>query len=233
MSASGTTTRATGGSSAARLSSSVRHKVAGAAKIRLKELPVFSRMIAAMLDAGIPLVQSLGALEEQTQSKMFRSVIRGVRLRVEGGAEFSAALKEYPEVFDELYCSMMRAGEAGGLLSEIAGRVAKYLESSAKLRRKVKSAMMYPTVVLCLAVVIATAMIMFLVPVFSDIYKDFGASLPKPTQFLVAVSRFLKSYFLYAAAGVVLLMFLFRKWRQTGSGAYAWDHFILKIPLIG
>ncbi|MBP7276440.1 MAG: type II secretion system F family protein [Kiritimatiellae bacterium] len=232
-SSSKTGARTEGGSSPSRPAAAVRRKVAGASKIRLKELPVFSRMIAAMLDAGIPLVQSLGALEEQTQSKMFRSVIRGVRLRVEGGAEFSVALREYPEVFDELYCSMMRAGEAGGLLSEISGRVAKYLESSAKLRRKVKSAMMYPIVVLCLAVVITTAMILFLVPVFADIYSEFGANLPKPTQMLVSVSNFLKSYFLYAAAFVALVMFVFKKWRQSESGAYMWDRFILKIPLIG
>ncbi len=210
-----------------------RHKTPGAAKIRFKELPVFSRMIAAMLDAGIPLVQTLNALEEQTQSKAFRDVIRGVRLKVEGGSEFSAALRDYPDIFDELYCSMMRAGEAGGLLSEIAGRVAKYLESSAKIRRKVKSAMMYPLVVLCLALTIATGMILFLVPVFSDIYKDFGANLPGPTQMLVNVSNFLRHYFLLAAGAVVVAVTLFRKWRQSPSGAYAFDKFVLKFPLLG
>lgn len=210
-----------------------RHKVAGAAKIRFKELPVFSRMIAAMLDAGIPLVQTLSALEEQTQSKAFRDVIRGVRLKVEGGSEFSAALRDYPDIFDELYCSMMRAGEAGGLLSEISGRVAKYLESSAKIRRKVKSAMMYPIVVLCLAMTIATGMIIFLVPVFSDIYKDFGANLPGPTQMLVNASNFLRKYFILVAGAVVVLVTLFRKWKQSPSGAYAFDKFVLKFPLIG
>ena len=128
---------------------------------------------------------------------------------------------------------MMRAGEAGGLLSEIAGRVAKYLESSAKIRRKVKSAMMYPLVVLCLALTIATGMILFLVPVFSDIYKDFGANLPGPTQMLVNVSNFLRHYFLLAAGAVVVAVTLFRKWRQSPSGAYAFDKFVLKFPLLG
>ena len=217
----------------ARVGGVKRHRTPGAAKIRFKELPVFSRMIAAMLDAGIPLVQTLNALEEQTQSKAFRDVIRGVRLKVEGGSEFSAALRDYPDIFDELYCSMMRAGEAGGLLSEIAGRVAKYLESSAKIRRKVKSAMMYPIVVLCLALTIATGMILFLVPVFSDIYKDFGANLPGPTQMLVNVSNFLRHYFLLAAGALVVAVTLFRKWKQSPAGAYAFDKFVLKIPLIG
>lgn len=210
-----------------------RRAVPGAAKIRSKELPVFSRMIAAMLDAGIPLVQTLSALEEQTQSKGFRQVVRGVRLKIEGGIEFSAALKEYPEVFDELYVSMMRAGEAGGLLSEIAGRVARYLESSAKIRRKVKSAMMYPIVVLCLALGIATAMILWLVPVFSDIYKDFGANLPAATQFLVKISDFLRTKFLLAAAVIGGGAYAFQKWKHTPRGAYQWDAFILKIPIIG
>lgn len=210
-----------------------RRAVPGAAKIRSKELPVFSRMIAAMLDAGIPLVQTLSALEEQTQSKGFRQVVRGVRLKIEGGIEFSAALKEYPEVFDELYVSMMRAGEAGGLLSEIAGRVARYLESSAKIRRKVKSAMMYPIVVLCLALGIATAMILWLVPVFSDIYKDFGANLPAATQFLVKLSDFLRTKFLLAAAVIGGGSYAFQKWKRTPQGAYRWDAFLLKIPIIG
>ena len=168
-------------------------RVPGAARIRAKELPVFSRMVAAMLDSGIPLVQTLAALEDQTSSKTFRTVITGLRLNIEAGSDFSASLGEYPDVFDELYVSMMRAGEAGGLLSEIAARVARYLESAARMRRKIKSAMMYPAVVMFLAAIIATAMLMWLIPVFSDIYDEFEGNLPGPTRMLIALSEFLRS----------------------------------------
>ena len=205
----------------------------GARKLRLKELPVFSRMIAAMLDSGIPLVQALLALEEQTQSKGFRAVISGLRLRIEGGAEFSDALKEYPDVFDELYVSMMKAGEAGGLLAEIAGRIAKYLEASGRLRRKVKSAMMYPTVVMVLALTIATAMVIWLVPVFADIYADFGGKLPGPTLFLMAASNFLRGNALLMIGIVGGTIIAFNKWKKTESGAYLLDNIALRIPMIG
>lgn len=222
-----------GGGRSGTPAASLHRRVPGAAKIRAKELPVFSRMVAAMLDAGIPLVQTLAALEEQTQSKVFRQVIRGVRLKVEGGAEFSSALRDYPDVFDELYVSMMRAGEAGGMLAEIASRVAKYLESSAKVRRKVKAAMMYPTVVLCLALTIATGMITWLVPVFADIYKEFGANLPGPTQLLITLSNLIRHYSILVILVVGTCVFVFRKWKSSPKGAEAWDHFILKFPLLG
>ncbi len=210
-----------------------RKRIPGAAKIRARELPVFTRMVAAMLDSGIPLVQTLAALEEQTSSKPFRSVIAGLRLKIEAGSDFSAGLSEYPDVFDELYVSMMRAGEAGGLLSEIAGRVARYLEASVRLRRKVKSAMMYPTVVMVLALGIATAMIIWLIPVFSDIYQDFGSKLPGPTRMLIALSGFLRKYFLFVAAGLVAAGAMFARWKKTPTGRYHWDAFVLRFPLIG
>jgi len=210
-----------------------RKRVPGAAKIRARDLPVFSRMVAAMLDSGIPLVQALAALEEQTSSKAFQSVIAGLRLNIEAGSDFSTGLSEYPEIFDELYVSMMRAGEAGGMLSEIAGRIARYLESSVRLRRKIKSAMMYPAVVMVLAMGIAAAMIIWLIPVFSDIYTDFGSALPTPTRMLVALSDFLRKYFLFVAAGFVALGALFVRWKNSPAGRYHWDAFVLRFPIIG
>jgi len=225
--------RVSASQTAPRVGSRPTHRVPGAAKIRARELPVFSRMMAAMLDSGIPLVQALAALEEQTTSKPFRSIIAGLRMKIEAGSDLSEALKEYPEVFDELYVSMMRAGEAGGLLAEIAGRIAKYLESSVRLRQKIKSAMMYPTVVLVLALGIATAMIVWLIPVFADIYKDFGSRLPGPTRMLVAISGFLRAYFPFVGAGIIVLGVLFSRWKRTPSGRYQWDAFVLRFPLIG
>jgi type IV pilus assembly protein PilC len=210
-----------------------RKKVPGSRKIRLKELPMFTRMVAAMLDSGIPLVQTLGALEEQTENKAFKPVIAGLRGRIEGGADFSNALREYPEVFDLLYVSMVSAGEAGGMLSEIMSRLAKYLEASARLRSKVKSAMMYPIVVMCLALVIAASMIIWLVPVFQDIYDDFGSNLPGPTMVLVNTSDFIRGNALLVAAAVAGLIFAFNAFGKTEKGAYLLDHLKLRFPLVG
>lgn len=214
-------------------SSPRRYRVSGAAKIRNRELPLFSRMVAAMLDSGIPLVQTLSALSEQTSSRSFRAVLEDIRSRIEGGAEFSASLAEYPDVFDELYVSMMRAGEAGGMLSEISGRLARYLESSARLRRKVRSAMMYPLVVMALALSIATGMIIWLVPVFSDIYADFGSTLPGPTRFLVFLSDFIRSYALVVLGMIAALIIAYARFRKTEVGAAFRDRLILRFPLVG
>lgn len=208
-------------------------KVPRAAKIRNKELPMFTRMLAAMLDAGIPLVQSLSALEEQTSNKVFRGVIAGLREQIEGGTEFSGSLSAYPSVFDELYVNMMRAGEAGSLLSEVAARVSKYLEDSAKLQRRIKSAMMYPIVIMILALVISAAMVIWLVPVFSGIYADFGSQLPGPTRVLVALSDFIRGNALLCIGIVSAFTFAFRIFKKSERGAYIWDNFVLHFPMIG
>ncbi len=142
-------------------------------------------------------------------------------------------MAEYPEIFDELYVSMMRAGEVGGMLAEIAARIARYLEASARLRRKVRSAMMYPIVVMVLALTIATAMIVWLVPVFSSIYDDFGARLPGPTRLLVALSGLIRHNALFVALGLGALIYGFHRFKKTPRGAYAWDSFSLHFPLIG
>ena len=208
-------------------------RLPGAAKIRARELPVFTRMVAAMLEAGIPLVQTLTALEEQTSSRVFRSVIAGLRARIEAGTDFSAALQEYPDIFDDLYVSMMRAGEAGGMLAEIAGRTARHLESAARMRRKVRAAMIYPIVVLTIAITIATAMVIWLIPVFSDIYEEFEGQLPLPTRLLIALSGFLRQYFLYVLGALILLGLAFRQWKRTESGRKMVDGWLLQLPVIG
>ncbi len=210
-----------------------KKKTPGAAKIRTRELPIFSRMVAAMLDSGIPLVQTLSALAEQTNSRVFKSVLEDIRQRIEGGAEFSASLAEYPDVFDELYVSMMRAGEAGGMLAEISSRLARYLESSAKLRRKVRSAMMYPLVVMAMALTIATGMIIFLVPIFSDIYEDFGGDLPGPTQFLVLISDLIRGHALVVVGVIAALVIGFNRFSKTETGALLRDRVILRFPMVG
>jgi type IV pilus assembly protein PilC len=208
-------------------------KVSGARKIRSKDLPVFTRQLSAMLASGMPVTTSLSTLEDQTVNRNFKLVIAGVRAQIEGGSMLSEALATYPDVFDELYVSMFRAGESGGLLAETAGRIAGYLEASGRLRRKVKSAMMYPTIVMIVALMIAAGMIIWIVPVFASIFSDFGAKLPGPTQFLVDVSNAVRANFLVAAGIIGGLVFSFLKFKKTERGAYLMDRLALRMPVIG
>jgi type IV pilus assembly protein PilC len=207
--------------------------VRGARKIRLKELPVFTRQISAMLSAGMPLVQTLTAMEEQTDDKNFKLIINGIRTRVEGGAMYSEALAYYPGIFDELYVSMMRAGEVGGILPDTCARVASFLEASNRLHAKVKSAMMYPSVVMTVALLLATALIMFIVPVFVDMFADFGAELPGLTQALLDFSNLLTSYWYIAITLIAGAIYAFKRYYNTDKGHYKIDELKLRVPGLG
>lgn len=202
-------------------------------KVKPQELVVFTRQLATMMDAGLPLVQSLTALEEQTDSKAFKPVLRNLTERVEQGNSFSEALREHPKIFSRLYVSMVEAGETGGLLAEILDRLAGYLEASARLKKKVKSAMSYPTIVCCIAIGIALFLIIKVIPIFADIYKDFGAKLPAPTQMLIDFSNFLRRYFLLVAGSVAVSVFALVKFRKTPRGAAIWDRLKLRLPVFG
>jgi type IV pilus assembly protein PilC len=210
-----------------------KKRVSGARKIRLKELPLYTRQLAAMLSSGMPLVQSITALEEQTLNKNFRAVLGGVRTRVEGGSMYSDSLEEYPQVFDELYVNMMRAGETGGMLAETCERVASFLESSNRLRAKVKSAMMYPTVVICVALIISTGLIVFIVPTFAKMFAGFGSELPAPTQMLLNISNFIRDYWYIVIAAVSAVIYSVRRYVRTEKGSYAADLLRLRFPLLG
>src|SRR5579862_3110474 len=170
-------------------------------KVALADLVIFTRQLATMIDAGLAMVQSLQALAEQTTNKVMRDVIKDVCTRVESGDSFSEALQKHPKAFSRLYVCMVAAGEKGGLLAEILSRLAVYQENSARLRKKVKGALMYPTVVTVVAIVITTFLLVKVVPVFGDIYSGFGAKLPAPTQFLISISNFVKSYILFFILG--------------------------------
>jgi type IV pilus assembly protein PilC len=210
-----------------------KQKVKGSRKIRLKELPVFTRQLSAMLSSGMPLVQSIVALEEQTENKNFSEVLKSVRMDVEGGAMYSDALQTFPQVFDTLYVNMMRAGETGGMLAETADRVACFLEASNKLRAKVKSAMMYPAVVMSVALVICTCLIIWIVPVFAGMFGGFGAELPGPTQALMNVSDFIKNFWYAVIAVIVAAVYSFRRYAATSRGEYVIDGIKLHFPLLG
>ena len=202
-------------------------------RVGLADLVIFTRQLATMIDAGLAMVQSLQALAEQTTSKVMRDVIRDVCARVESGDSFSEALQKHPKVFNRLYVCMVGAGERGGLLAEILARLATYLENTARLRKKVKSAMMYPTVVTIVAILITVFLLVKVVPVFGEIFKSFNATLPGPTLWLIRISDVVKSYvILFALAGgaVAYGWFYFIK---TPAGRLFWDTNRIRLPIFG
>ncbi len=210
-----------------------KKSVRGAGAIRKKELPMYTRQLSAMLSSGMPLVQSIVALEDQSNNKSFCEVLENVRLKVEGGSMYSEALADYPQVFDELYVNMMRAGETGGMLAETCDRVAGFLEAANRLLSKVKAAMMYPTVVICVALIISSLLIVFIVPVFAEMFGGFGSALPGPTQALLDISNLVKKYWYIVLAGAATFTYSFRRYASTEKGAYSIDAVKLKFPLLG
>ena len=202
-------------------------------KVALADLVIFTRQLATMIDAGLAMVQSLQALAEQTTNKVMRDVIRDVCTRVEGGDSFSEALRKHPKVFNRLYVCMVGAGEQGGLLAEILARLATYLESSARLRKKVKSAMMYPTVVVIVAIGISIFLLVKVVPVFAECFKGFGAELPAPTLFMINLSNIVKRYFLLITPTVGVLIYAWFAYIKTKMGREFWDRTRIKLPIFG
>jgi type IV pilus assembly protein PilC len=202
-------------------------------KISLADLVVFTRQLATMVDAGIAIVQSLQALAEQSPNKVMRDVIKDVCTRVESGESFCDALQKHPKAFSKLYVSMVAAGEKGGLLAEILARLATYLESSARLRRKVKTTMMYPTVVSIVAVGITVFLLVKVVPIFKDVYQSFGAKLPAPTQALINISDLMRHYFIFFLIASGALVYGWFYYIKTEGGRNFWDSHRIKLPIFG
>jgi type IV pilus assembly protein PilC len=202
-------------------------------KVSLADLVMFTRQLATMVDAGIAIVQSLQALADQTANKIMRDTIRDVCTRVEGGESFSEALQKHPKAFNHLYISMVAAGEKGGLLSEILARLATYLENSDRLRKKVKTAMMYPSAVTVVAICITTFLLVKVVPTFKDIYSGFGAQLPGPTQIMIDLSDLVKHYLLLLIAGAGMLVWGWLYFIKTKPGREFWDAHRIKLPIFG
>ena len=202
-------------------------------KVSLADLVVFTRQLATMIDAGIAIVQSLQALSDQSPNKVMRDVIRDICTRVESGESFSEALQKHPKAFSKLYISMVAAGEKGGLLAEILARLATYLENSARLRRKVKTTMMYPIVVSTVAIGITIFLLVKVVPVFKDVYTSFGAKLPAPTQFLLNLSDLLQHYLLLFLIGMGAAVYGWLYFIKTKSGRDFWDTRRIKLPIFG
>jgi len=208
-------------------------KLPGMGGVTEKDILVFTRQFSVMIDAGLPLVQALDIIGTQADNPAFRKVLLAVKGKVEAGSTFADALSDHPKVFDELFTQLVRAGEVGGILDTILQRLGAYIEKNSKLKRRVKGAMVYPAVVLVVALGVVVALIGFVVPTFEKMFKDMGGALPAPTQFLVDLSYgFRSAWYLYL--GVPLAIFVgFKMAIAKGRGQEVWHDTVLKLPLFG
>ena len=200
-------------------------------KIKPKSLQIFSRQFATMIEAGLSVVSGLVILEQQTDDKYLAEVIGELRGDVEGGLLLSQAMARHPKVFNRLYVSMVEAGEAAGILDQVLDRVAFQIERDTAIKRRVKGAMMYPTMVLTFATLVLIGMLMFLVPVFAKIFKDLGGQLPTLTQYVVNMSNFLKADWFIIMPVAIGGIYGFKRWKRSESGRKKWDAFTLRIPM--
>jgi type IV pilus assembly protein PilC len=202
-------------------------------KVTEKDVVVFARIFATMINAGLPLIQCLDLLGQQEQNKTFAKVIGSVKEDIEGGSTLTDALRKYPKIFDNLFVNLVAAGESGGILDVILQRLSNYMEKAMKLRSKVKGAMTYPLIVLVIAVVIVGGLLVFVVPMFQKMFEGMGGSLPAPTQFLVDLSQFLQDYYLYMGGALVALRLGFKRYYATEKGTLVVDALALKAPVFG
>ena len=202
-------------------------------KIDNKDVVIFSRQLSTLVSAGVPIVQGLNILEAQAENPAFKAVVSGLRSDIEAGLSIADAMKKHPGAFTELYVSMIRAGEVGGILDTILERLSSYLESAEVLRAKVKSALMYPAVVFSAAGLITIFLIMFVIPIFKDIFAGFGAELPFLTQLLITISDFMRTKILYILPPLGLAVWGLKKWLKTDKGQEKLDDVSLKLPIFG
>ncbi|HYH58539.1 MAG TPA: type II secretion system F family protein [Thermoleophilaceae bacterium] len=199
-------------------------------KVKAQELTVMTRQLSTMVSSGMSLLRALYVLEDQAESDKLRETLVAVRKDVEAGISLSDSLAKHPAVFNDLYVAMVAAGETGGILESTLRRVADQLEKDEELRRQVKSAMVYPSLIGGFALVVLVALVAFLVPVFAGVFEDFGGELPAITKFTVMLSDFITGMWYLAIALTWGLVFAFRKWKATESGRMQWDRFKLKVP---
>ena len=202
-------------------------------KITDKDLVVFTRQFATMIDAGLPLVQCLEILSAQADNKTLGKLLNEVKLDVESGSTYADALKKHPKVFDSLYSNMVRAGEAGGMLDTILQRLAKQMEKNAKLKAQIKSAMYYPAAIIVVAVVVVTVLLVWVIPIFAKMFSDFGGSLPGLTQFVIDLSLFMQRYIIFLTIGAGVGGWLLKRYYGTPAGRLKIDGLALKVPVIG
>lgn len=198
-----------------------------------KDIVIFTRQFSTMIDAGLPLVQCLEILSNQTENKMLAKTIGLVRADVEGGSTYADALRKFPKVFDELYVNMVAAGEAGGILDTILSRLAKHIEKSMKLKKEIKAAMVYPSVIISVAVVVISVLMVWVIPIFASMFSDFGGVLPLPTRIVMAASDFMKSNIIFIVLAAVAAAYGVKRYYGTLGGKRLIDRNALKVPVVG
>ncbi len=201
--------------------------------VKQKEIAVFTRQFSVMIDAGLPLVQCLDILASQQENKVFQKALFQVRSDVEAGMELSEALEEHPDIFNNLYCNLIAAGEAGGILDTILRRLSDYIEKAVKLKSAVRSAMIYPIAVISIAILVVAVILWKVIPTFAAMFKDLGSTLPLPTRITIGMSNFLGSYGIFLVIGIILGIWGLRQYHQTYRGRRVLDNMILNAPVLG
>jgi type IV pilus assembly protein PilC len=202
-------------------------------KVKTREVSLFTRQFATMIDAGLPIVQCLDILSEQSESKLLRNTVRTIRQDVEGGSTLADALKRHPKIFDDLYTNMVQAGEAGGVLNTILNRVALFIEKANKLKKKVKGAMIYPCTIIAVAVIVVAILMIFVIPVFAELYGSMGKALPAPTQITINISNWFVASWYYILFALVAMVVAIRSYYQTDQGRMNLDRLLLRLPVVG
>ncbi len=205
----------------------------GGNSVAEKDLVVFTRQFATMIDAGLPLVQCLDILSQQQPNPFFKKTISKIKDDVEGGSTFNEALAKHPKVFDELFVNLVAAGEVGGILDTILNRLAAYIEKAMKLKKRIKGAMVYPGVIVTVAVGVVTVLLVFVIPIFAKMFADFGSELPAPTKLVIGMSDWLKSWIVYIVIALGVGGYLFKRWYGTNNGKKIVDKNLLKLPVVG
>lgn len=202
-------------------------------KIKPMGIVIFTRQLSTMITSGLPLVQSLDILSNQIEDKDLKGIVREIKEKIETGSRFADALRDYPQCFDALYVNLVVAGEEGGMLDTVLQRLAVYMEKSAKLKKKVKSAMIYPISIIVVAIGVVMVLLIFVIPVFETMFKDMGATLPLPTQIVVNLSRLVKSKIIYMIVVIGAAIFMFKRYYNSEKGRKKIDALILKVPIFG
>jgi type IV pilus assembly protein PilC len=202
-------------------------------KVNLKDLAIYSRQLSVLIDAELPLIQSLGILEEQQKNTYFKNVIKTVKDDVEAGSTLNQAKRKHPKAFDDLYCNLIASGEQSGSLDIMLRRLSEFIEKNVRLRAKVKQAMIYPVAIVIFAIVVAIFLLWKVIPIFANIFRDLGAELPALTAFVVTLSDFIQKYILLVVGGLVGLVLAIRYYRSTTPGRWQTDNLLLKLPLFG
>jgi type IV pilus assembly protein PilC len=202
-------------------------------KVKNKDIVIFTRQFSTMIDAGLPLVQGLNILAEQNPNPTFKSILRQLTKDVEGGSTLAEAMKKHPKVFDNLFVNLIAAGEVGGILDTILQRLATFIEKAEELKSRIKGALTYPIVVLAIAFIVIAVILIFVIPVFQDMFASFGSALPAPTQLVVAMSDFMKGNIHWIILAIIAFVFAFKQYANTKGGRKTIDTWSLKLPVFG